>query len=506
MRDWPFLLGVVLFLLSLLFSACADEQRPLAGSPPTVETGAASPAQTPPPVAAPCPSSTVEGIELTAVERVTLGEACINIQKYRQTSVTVILTDLRGKPLAGIPVRIEQVRHRFSFGIVGTYLVNPRIPLAVRQRLEQPVLDVFNHLMWTHVTWSHYEPQRGAPQHELTEAILEWASRNRLTIMGQTLIYPAPHTFPEWFKQISDPNERLRLSEARVRDIVTRFRGRVAIWYVVNEPNFWPLLTDPSGRFLYGPISDHLEGVVGYVDPAFRWARESDPEAVLLLNQAGLIGGRHLDRFEVILKELKRRGTPFDGVGVQAHMASEGRVPLDQVWANLSRLAQYGRLYITEVTVPSRPWGPQDLEDWRQRLGDEESARRQLQRWWEGWTEQRQAAYVIALYTLAFGHPAVEGINYWDFTELLTPWVRSAPLLRRDLTPRPAYDALKRLIREEWWTRWEGRTDKSGSLRLQAFYGDYTLIATLSEGSSVELRFTVEEKDEKIRLTVKEGR
>jgi hypothetical protein len=46
-------------------------------------------------------------------------------------------------------------------------------------------------------------------------------------------------------------------------------------------------------------------------------------------------------------------------------------------------------------------------------------------------------------------------------------------LLRFDLSPKPAYYAIKDLITKEWHTELEVETDENGYARFRGFYGDY---------------------------------
>ena len=48
-------------------------------------------------------------------------------------------------------------------------------------------------------------------------------------------------------------------------------------------------------------------------------------------------------------------------------------------------------------------------------------------------------------------------------------------LFRFDLTPKPAYDVIKRLITEVWHTESDGTTDENGSADFRGFYGEYDI-------------------------------
>ena len=66
-------------------------------------------------------------------------------------------------------------------------------------------------------------------------------------------------------------------------------------------------------------------------------------------------------------------------------------------------------------------------------------------------------------------------------------------MLREDLTPKPVYSALKKLIHEEWHTHVEGKTDANGKITFAAFAGDYEITASDTSERMVTMEVTVEE-------------
>ena len=100
--------------------------------------------------------------------------------------------------------------------------------------------------------------------------------------------------------------------------------------------------------------------------------------------------------------------------------------------------------------------------------------------------EQLQADTIEKLYKLWFSHPAVEQIVYWNLADgyaaFTTPgnmtegenYYRGG-LLRYDLSEKPAYKTLARLINREWRTDTTVTTDENGCATLCGFYGDYEL-------------------------------
>jgi hypothetical protein len=45
------------------------------------------------------------------------------------------------------------------------------------------------------------------------------------------------------------------------------------------------------------------------------------------------------------------------------------------------------------------------------------------------------------------------------------------------MTPKPAYEALLKLIKGKWWTRTEARVSRHGRAQFHGFYGEYRVTA-----------------------------
>ena len=65
--------------------------------------------------------------------------------------------------------------------------------------------------------------------------------------------------------------------------------------------------------------------------------------------------------------------------------------------------------------------------------------------------EARQADEIERHYRTLVGHPAVQAATYWGITDDGAWLGAPAGLVRADGTPKPAYDALRRLVKDEWW-------------------------------------------------------
>ena len=53
--------------------------------------------------------------------------------------------------------------------------------------------------------------------------------------------------------------------------------------------------------------------------------------------------------------------------------------------------------------------------------------------------------------------------------------------MRFDLSPKPAYEAIRRLVKEKWHTDLDLSTNEEGSVDICGFYGDYDIEITVGE-------------------------
>ncbi len=195
--------------------------------------------------------------------------------------------------------------------------------------------------------WSEMESTQGTMNWAATDATVNWANANKMRLRAHTLFWHRMQT-PAWVRQSveasSTPTTTLRnLIRARVASVVGHYKGRVAIWDVVNEPTAlfgkgWDLADGPltPKNFFYTTLGET------YIDDAFKAARAADPKAKLFLNEIVWnpeIGDAKADALLALVKRLKARKVPIDGVGLQLHAMLGVKEP----WfpANSTKLLAY---------------------------------------------------------------------------------------------------------------------------------------------------------------------
>ena len=126
---------------------------------------------------------------------------------------------------------------------------------------------------------------------------------------------------------------------------MTHFRGRVAAWDVVNEA-----LNDDGTR-----RNCLWKRVIGddWVDQAFRFARRADPGAKLFYNETKAdVPNPKYEATVGLVRDLRARGVPVDGVGLQFHL-TDTMPTRAQVEEAIARLGELGvDVHISEMDVP----------------------------------------------------------------------------------------------------------------------------------------------------------
>jgi len=364
------------------------------------------------------------------------------IEKHRKADAKVRIVDAEGKPAAGVKVSIEQTGHEFLFGC-NIYRFDRYQNDARNAAYERRFDELFNYAT-VGFYWRWYEPQRGKPQYEYTDKVVEWCRQRGIRLKGHPLLWGNQAGVPTWSQGQPSPE----IQRQRVVDIMQRYQGRIEFWEVVNEPSH---LAEPK------------------IDQPYRWARQADPRAYLIVNDYHVLGDG-CPGFLKLVTEAKQNGVPFDGIGIQAHEPRTMRFPLDRVEEILDRYALLGReLHITEFTPAS--------------AGQKISGSHR-----EGvWDEAAQADYAVKFYRVCFAHPSMRAITWWDLCDDGS-WLPGGGMLRADMSPKPVYEQLKRLIHEEWKTRVTETTDAAGRFSFRGFCGEYRVVIELP-GGKVERPF-----------------
>ncbi|WP_426593200.1 endo-1,4-beta-xylanase [Cellulomonas sp. McL0617] len=372
---------------------------------------------------------------------------------HRRAAAVVTVQRPDGHPLTDTEVVVAQERHDFLFGNIGFDFLDPA---GASTTLADLWFDVFNAATLPFY-WGRFEPVRGRPDTARLLAAARWFAERGVVVKGHPLAW---HTVgAPWLLDLTTA-EIADAQDARIRRDVADFAGVIDTWDVINEVVIMPVFDkEPNGltRLAWD------RGRIPTIRLAFDAARATNPAATLLLNDFDMSTA-----YECLIEGVLEAGIPVDAIGLQSHM-HQGYWGEEKTQAILDRFARFGLpLHLTETTLLSGELMPAHIED----LNDY-----QVTSWPstpEG--EARQADELERHYRTLLAHPAVEAATYWGITDE-GAWL-GAPggLVRADGTPKPAYDALRRLVKEEWWLPPTTlRTDASGRVPVSGFRGTYSV-------------------------------
>ena len=150
------------------------------------------------------------------------------------------------------------------------------------------------------------------------DQFVKFGEENGMTVIGHCLIWHSQCS--PWFftdengKQVSAEELKTRMRD-HITAIVTRYRGRIKGYDVVNEA----ILDNGDYR------NSKFYEILGeeFIPWAFKCAHEADPDAELYYNDYSMALPGKREGVVKLVKSLKAQGLRIDAVGMQSHMGME---------------------------------------------------------------------------------------------------------------------------------------------------------------------------------------
>lgn len=197
------------------------------------------------------------------------------------------------------------------------------------------------------------EPREGDFKWANADAIVELAEKTGMRMRGHTLCWHSQT--PNWFFQDKDDPSKpaskevaLKRLETYIKTVVGHFKGSVASWDVVNE-----VITD-GGDYRTQDQNSKWYAICGpeYIEKAFIWAHEADPDAELVINDYNLESSPRKRQFMyTLVKELLAKKVPVHAVGLQMHISNYGP-SVDDIRQTIELFSSLGlKVIITEMDM-----------------------------------------------------------------------------------------------------------------------------------------------------------
>ena len=249
------------------------------------------------------------------------------------------------------------------------------------------------------------------------DKIADFAVKNGLKLRGHTLCWH--NQTPTWFftdsagKQVSKAVLLARLKR-HITDVVGRYNGKIYAWDVVNE-------AVPDGGVDVYRKSKFLE-IIGeeYIQRAFEYAHEADPNAQLFYNDYNTENKVKRDKIYLIVKGLVDKGVPIHGVGLQAHW-SLYEPTSQELEESIIKLSSLGlKIQFTELDVSVHP--KQHERSTEAFKGISEFTKEM---------EEKQAQHYKMLFEIFRKYKAnISGVTFWNLSDSYS-WLDNFPIRGR---------------------------------------------------------------------------
>ena len=358
-----------------------------------------------------------------------------DIQKLRMGTLVI-------KTNPGAKVKVQQLEHEFMFGTaISSRIFNKQFPDEDKEKYLSILKDNFNSGVHENaLKWYSTEVAKNRISYENADIVLDWCDDNGIRMRGHCVFWCVEQKVQSWIKYLDDDILRNKL-ENRAVDVMSRYKGRISEYDVNNEMLHGQYFEDRLGNSIRHEM--------------FKWCHETDSNAILYVNDYGILNGGDLDRYEAQIESLIKAGIPLGGIGLQGHFGA--RIDTIKVKHVLDRLARYKLpIKITEFDMNTSD-------------------------------EKLKARNLVAFYNTVFAHPSVEGILMWGFWEGLH-WRPDAALWNKDWTPTMAARAYHDLVYDRWWTQYEGMADEKGICEVKVFFGFHQIEVNESVQKQVWVR------------------
>lgn len=191
-------------------------------------------------------------------------------------------------------------------------------------------------------------PQKDKYDFALSDKFVAYGEKNKMFIHGHTLIWHSQ--LAPWMEKIADSTEMKAFMKDHITTIVSKYKGRINSWDVVNEA-----LND-DGTLRQSVFLKTLGEK--YLVDAFKLAEKADPKAELYYNDYNIEEPAKRAGAIALIKKIKAEGGKVDGVGIQGHWRLQSP-SIEEIEKSILEYSALGiKVAFTEldITVLPNPW------------------------------------------------------------------------------------------------------------------------------------------------------
>lgn len=323
------------------------------------------------------------------------------------------------------------------------------------------VLEQFNQIAPENdLKWQLIHPREGANGYDFApaDAFVNFGLTNNLYLIGHTLVWHSQT--PDWVFAGTNPppasvsanagrrfgrggyngprasrEELLARMREHIHTVVGRYKGKIKVWDVVNEA-----IADGGTNMLRNTLWLEIIGP-DFIEKAFQYAHEADPDAILRYNDYGLENPAKRAKTIALIQQLQAKKVPVHAIGTQTHV-SVSSPTFEGMDRTLTELASLGLpIHVTELDVNGARGGQQSasaeisenaatttgglVDDANQRLADQ---------------------YANLFKAFVKHRASVKMVTFWGVNDAVSWRANGKPLLfDGDNKPKPAFDHVIRV-------------------------------------------------------------
>ncbi|XP_031256147.1 endo-1,4-beta-xylanase 5-like, partial [Pistacia vera] len=347
-----------------------------------------------------------------------------SIEKKHKRRVRIQAVDSHGKPLTNAKLSIEQK-------------VSSTVPIGCATN--KNILNNVKYQQWftsrfgittfeNEMKWYSTEPSQGKEDYSIADAMLQFMKQNHIAVRGHNVFWDDPKYQPGWINSLS-PSALALATENRAKSVVSRYKGQLIAWDVVNENLHFSFFENKMGA--------------NASETFYKYANQYDPPTLMFMNEFNTIEeisdqksspANYLKRLRKIQSYLG------NGAQVAIGLESHFRVPnLPYMRASIDMLAAAGvPIWLTEVDVENGP---------------------------------NQTLYLEQVLREGHSHPNIGGMIIWG------AWSPQGCyrmcLTDNNFNNLPTGDVVDKLLHEWGIRKLDGTTDANGFFEASVFHGDY---------------------------------
>lgn len=209
-------------------------------------------------------------------------------------------------------------------------------------------------------------PSAGNYDFSAADAIVGFAQANGLDVHGHALIWHS--ATPSWVEDFSGTDSEFEaMVEDYITTTVTRYKGKVRSWDVVNEA-----LEDGSGHPLRNSVFRQKMGD-DYIKKCHQFARNADPDVLLFYNDYNMASSpsKRAAMFDLV----DSLGDLVDGVGAQMHISIDGPSASNIQAVADGTVSRGLKLHFSELDIRTNPEGDANVSSLSNEKANQQKAK-----------------------------------------------------------------------------------------------------------------------------------